>query len=103
MSGWNGSDRRSRLPGDWPDRVKEVHRRDGGRCTWRLPSGARCPRRGTDVDHRINNDDHRLSNLQLLCGHHHSKKTAFEARIGKAKKRPKRRRPPERHPADYPR
>lgn len=94
---WENSDRRLRLPPDWPERVAKVKVRDGNRCTWRLPSGKRCPRRGTDVDHREPGDDHSLSNLQLLCPHHHGKKTAREGWAAKQKKKaPKR--PPERHP-----
>lgn len=100
MAGWENSDRRSRLPSNWGTLVKEVHRRDGGRCTWRLPSGKRCPRKGTDVDHRRNNDDHSLSNLQLLCVDHHKQKTAMEARAGRRPRRLKR--PPEAHPRPGP-
>lgn len=95
---WEGSDRRSRLPADWPRRVAKVKVRDGGRCTWRLPSGARCPRPGTDVDHRVPGDNHDLSNLQLLCEHHHDKKTQYEAWAGKRKKRQGRQKRVERHP-----
>lgn len=94
---WEGSDRRERLPDDWPLRVAAVKERDQGRCTWRLPSRKRCPRRGTDVDHRIPGDDHDLDNLQLLCPHHHGKKTAYEgAQAKRARKTP--RRPPEAQP-----
>lgn len=96
--GWETSDRRSRLPSNWGILVREVWKRDGGRCRWTLRSGKRCPRReGLEVDHRRNNDDHSLSNLWLLCPHHHAKKTAGEAWRGKQKKRPKPR-PPEAHP-----
>lgn len=89
---WESSDRRSRLPANWADLVRQVKLRDKGRCTWKLPSGARCPRPGTDVDHRKNNDDHSLSNLQLLCRAHHDKKTQREAWVGKQRKKPKKRR-----------
>lgn len=89
---WETSDRRERLPDDWPSLVAQVKKRDGGKCTWRLPSGARCPRPGRDVDHRVAGDDHRLRNLQLLCGTHHDRKTQREAWAGrtrpKVKKRP---------------
>ena len=94
---WESSDRRLRLPPDWPERVKQVWARDKGQCTWRLPSGKRCPRKGADVDHRKNNDDHSLSNLQLLCRHHHDKKTQREAWAGRQGRRG-RKRPEERHP-----
>lgn len=97
MSGWEGSDRRSRLPPNWSELVNKVWKRDKGQCMWRLPSGSRCPRPGSDVDHRRNDDDHSMSNLQLLCRHHHDKKTARESWLGKKKRRPSRR-PEERHP-----
>lgn len=94
---WETSDRKSRLPREWPKLVQEVKTRDGGRCTWILPSGARCPRPGTDVDHIRPGDDHRLRNLRLLCHHHHECKTVKEAWAGRARKKPKGR-PEERHP-----
>lgn len=99
MSGWNDSDRRDRLPSNWfTELVPFVKKRDGGRCTWRLPSGKRCPRPGTDVDHRVAGDDHSPGNLQLLCEHHHAKKTAGEGRRAKAAKKASRYRPTEEHP-----
>lgn len=99
MSGWDNSDRRERLPENWAtELVPAVKKRDGGRCTWRLPSGKRCPRPGTEVDHRVAGDDHSLRNLQLLCGDHHAKKTAQEGRRAKAAKRASRYRSTEDHP-----
>jgi hypothetical protein len=97
VSGWETSDRRSRLPANWAQLVKGVKIRDKGQCRWRLPSGARCPRPGTEVDHIKNDDDHSFGNLRLLCAHHHGKKTASEAWQGKRRKRPPRR-PEEQHP-----
>jgi hypothetical protein len=90
---WEGSDRRDRLPGNWGELVEYVKIRDQGRCTWKLPSHKRCPRRGTDVDHRVPGDDHRPENLQLLCKAHHARKTAFEGVGGKRKRRAPRRTP----------
>ena len=95
---WEGSDRKQRLPANWAALVAEVKRRDGGQCTWRLPSKKRCPRAGTDVDHRVAGDDHSLANLQLLCEHHHGKKSSLEGRQAKAKIRRSRYRPAEEHP-----
>lgn len=94
---WEGSDRRATLPPDWADRVKQVWKRDEGRCRWRLPSGKRCPRRGAEVDHRYSRSNHDVGALWLLCKTHHDAKTAKEAYAGKAKKKPPRR-PPEAHP-----
>ena len=86
---WSTSDRRSRLPADWPQIVARIKKRDQNRCKKRLPvTGKRCPRRGTDVDHIIPGDDHRDENLQLLCEEHHREKSAQEghqARWGRQK------------------
>lgn len=99
MSGWAGSDRRGRLPADWPKRREQVKKRAGGRCEKFLPSGKRCPRRGTDCDHKIAGDNHALTNLQWLCEEHHKQKTRAEAAEGYRNMRrrlPKR--AEERHP-----
>jgi hypothetical protein len=95
---WETSNRRAELPPDWKDRVKAVWKRDGGRCRWLLPvSGERCPRKGADVDHRYGPTRHEISDLWLLCRHHHDKKTQREAWAGRTKRKtPKR--PQERHP-----
>lgn len=88
MTSWANSERRSQLPADWPKRVAQVKKRDGGRCRWILPlSGARCPRPGVDVDHRYGPHRHSLDDLWLLCREHHDKKTALEAIRGKRAKR----------------
>lgn len=97
MSAWQGSDRRATLPSDWAQRVKAVWKRDGGRCRWILPSGARCPRRGAEVDHRHGRFRHEIDDLWLLCKHHHDQKTAREAWAGKRRKKTEMR-PEEAHP-----
>jgi len=89
---WETSDRSARLPADWKQRVAQVWKRDEGRCTWRLPSGARCPRPGRDVDHIGGDDDHRLFRLRLLCGTHHDRKTQREAWAGRSRPKTKKRR-----------
>jgi 5-methylcytosine-specific restriction endonuclease McrA len=95
---WESSDRASRLPPDWKQRVAKVWERDKGRCTWKLPkSGQRCPRKGAEVDHIRNDDNHELRNLRLLCKHHHDQKTQREAWFGKQRRKPKKR-PEEPHP-----
>jgi 5-methylcytosine-specific restriction protein A len=96
---WETSDRKSRLPKNWPQLVAKVKKRAGGRCEWRLPrSGKRCPRDGVDVDHIRNNDNHDLSNLRLLCETHHDRKSSGEGRKARADKRALRFRPPPQHP-----
>ena len=76
---WESSDRRDQLPSDWASIRREVFRRKGKRCVWRLPSGRQCPRPATDIDHIRGGDDHRISNLRPLCEHHHKKRTAQQA------------------------
>lgn len=98
--GWLDSDRRERLPSNWPELVRQVRARSGGRCEARLPSGLRCPRRGTDADHVIPGDDHRLSNLRDLCEFHHDKKSSREGLQARRDQRRAGHRPPERHPGD---
>ena len=83
---WAGSDRKSRLPADWPKRRRIVLDRDPV-CQLRTHcTGAP----STEVDHRDAGDDHRLSNLQGVCGPCHKHKTATE--------RPSQRRANEAHP-----
>lgn len=96
--GWEGSDRRARLPEDWSVRRVRVLRRDGYRCQWRMSDGGICGERGSDVDHVQRGDDHRLENLQTLCRYHHARKSSAEGNaVNPAKFKP-RRRAPEAHP-----
>lgn len=88
MPGWQNSDRRSRLPADWPKRRRRVLIRDGHRCTHRSADGVRCSEPATDVDHIVPGDDHRESNLRSLCaGHHRAKSSAEGARAQAAQRR----------------
>jgi len=96
MPGWEGSTRKSRLPEDWPQRRIQVLARDGGRCQWRdRPDVQICGRRGNQVDHIIPGDDHRLTNLQVLCEPHHNVKSAREGGLSYIPLH----RPPDPHPA----
>ena len=89
MSGWTGSNRRSRLPADWPRRRAAVIARD--------PICMECHLRpSTEADHKQPGDDHRLANLQGLCLPCHLKKSSGEGHA--ARYRNPRRRPPEQHP-----
>lgn len=99
MSPWDGSDRRSRLPDDWPLRRIRVLRRDGYRCQHRDSAGVKCGEPANQVDHIVRGDNHDESNLQALCRFHHARKSSAE---GAAARRPKptRRREPEKHPGD---
>jgi len=77
------------LPPDWYQIRARQLRADGHRCTWRLPSKKRCPRRATDVDHYGAPDDH--TKLRSLCSHHHGKRTAKQGHDARAAKKAIRR------------
>lgn len=96
--GWETSDRRQHLPPDWEERRQRVFDRDDHRCVFELPSGARCPRRATEVDHTGDRDDHRLEMLRALCSRHHSKVTAQQGVAARAKRKQGRQKRVERHP-----
>ncbi|MFE5828757.1 HNH endonuclease [Streptomyces sp. NPDC056508] len=96
---WAGSNRRQRLPKDWPAIVRRIKRRDRHRCTTVFETAGRCTQRGTDVDHIIPGDDHSDDNLRLLCRWCHSKKSAREGGQAAALKRVSERRPTTTHPA----
>lgn len=87
MPNWEGSDRRSRLPKDWPKIRLKVLRRDGGQCTALTQAGGRCDSTASDVDHIEPGDDHSLSNLRSLCSWHHKQKSSREGAAAYAAKR----------------
>lgn len=88
---WSSSDRRSRLPADWPKRRAHVLKRDP-RC--KLCYADICTGPSTEVDHINAGDDHRLSNLQGACSPCHARKSGREGVAAK----PSRLRPVEQHP-----
>lgn len=89
MSGsWSGdsaTNRREELPDDWAQLRAEQLQRDGWRCVWLLPSGARCPNEATDVDHYGSKWDH--TKLRSLCGPHHDRRTAIQGAQEAARQR----------------
>jgi 5-methylcytosine-specific restriction enzyme A len=89
MPYWLGSDRRARLPADWPYRRARVLRRDGYRCTALSIYGERCELRATDVDHIKPGDDHRETNLASLCTWHHRRKSGAEGAAAAQRNRTK--------------
>lgn len=97
MSGWEGSDRKARLPHDWQTRRIRVLRRDGYACQERLSTGEPCLAPASDVDHVTPGDDHSLDNLRALCRWHHARKSSAEGHAAQ-RPRPTRTRPPEAHP-----
>jgi 5-methylcytosine-specific restriction endonuclease McrA len=69
---WLGSDRKSRLPADWPRRRLRIIRRHGGICHVCEEPGA------TEVDHLVAGDDHRDANLAPIHRACHLAKSAAE-------------------------
>lgn len=94
---WEGSNRRERLPSDWPVRRLRVLRRDGYMCQVRDEVGCPCGEPANEVDHIERGDNHDYDNLQAICRWHHGKKTAAEAAAARRPK-PSRFRRPEQHP-----
>lgn len=99
MGGWANSDRRARLPADWPKRQRACLRRDPV-CTCRgeldgcrLHLGRPCSSPSTEADHLVRGDDHSPENLGGKCHPCHERKT-----IAERLKLAPRRRPPEPHP-----
>jgi 5-methylcytosine-specific restriction protein A len=85
---WAGSDRRSRLPADWPSIRADVFARDGHRCTVLMTNDQRCPvTDGLECDHINRGDDHRMINLRTICAGHHQQKSSEEGRAAWAEKR----------------
>lgn len=94
-----GDEKGRDLPPNWETEiVPAIKERDKNRCRWILPSGKRCPRKGTDVDHAGDPDDHRLHKLRLLCSFHHNKRTSMQGRQARAARKAKKFRPGEEHP-----
>lgn len=94
---WSTSDRRHRLPKDWPTIVSRIKTRDQHRC--QAPRhDPRCDGTGTEVDHIIQGDNHSDDNLQLLNEHCHRAKTAAETAARNKLNAKLRRRPEEDHP-----
>jgi len=111
---WQGSDRRSTLPSNWPAIRRPILRRDGRRCTWLGDLDAdgrpaeymaggydhaqRCTEHATDVDHIGDRLDHRPQNLRSLCGRHHRHRSTLQGVVAKAQRAALRRRPEQPHP-----
>lgn len=87
---WHTSSRRDRLPGDWASRRARVLARDRYVC--QVADESVCFGVATQVDHIVPGDDHRLANLQAICGPCHQKKT-LEERAPKREGKPVRKHP----------
>lgn len=91
--GWQGSDRKARLPIGWAKIRARILARDPVCKICGVRPSAFC-------DHIVARaDDHSDTGLQGVCGPCHDQKSAREgAAAAKAKGRPTRKRPPEQHP-----
>lgn len=97
-SRWHSSNRRARLPRDWPKTHSRILGRDPV-CTCHgchacTAPGVRCLRLSTDVDHLVRGDNHDDTNLAGKCGPCHDVKSSSEGHAA----RPKLSRPAEPHP-----
>ena len=90
--GWEGSSRRAELPADWYTHIRPaILQRDGHACR-------QCAAAATDVDHIGDKYDHRLENLQALCGRCHRLKTSRQGNHSPRRARITEARGRERHP-----
>lgn len=94
---WNSSDRRGRLPTNWPELRAKVRERAHGLCQAKhhVPE---CDGIGTDCDHIIAGDNHGLDNLQWLSHPCHKAKTEKENAERNARRARMRKHPKERFP-----
>lgn len=90
---WDNSDRRARLPKDWPALRQRRLRHDGYRCKVEV-DGHRCPNPAREVDHIKPGDDHSWNNLRAICKDHHKAKSSAEGVAAQ----PRRAREQEPHP-----
>ena len=95
---WENSTRAGRLPHNWKQIRQTVIARAEGQCEAILSTGTRCTEPGRDVDHIQRGDNHDLTNLQLLCTWHHTRKTGREAANARRSKPNPARHPDETHP-----
>lgn len=97
---WETSNRKAELPTGWDAIRTRVLGRDRYRCQW--PREGRrdgiCGAAATDVDHKLNRDDHRDEALWSLCGWHHSQKTQQESAEARRAIAAKGLHPVEKHP-----
>ena len=87
MSSWDTSNRRDRLPPDWPRIRKRILKRDRHICQHEDDYHGLCGEPATEVDHIRAGDDHRDVNLQALCTWHHKRKSSREGNAARSAKR----------------
>jgi len=98
---WSTSDRKQRLPDDWPQIRAAVKARAKGKCQ-ATNHALKCRGWGSDADHIVPGDDHSMSNLQWLSGPCHWAKTNREAAARSRERKAARYRPTEQHPGRMP-
>lgn len=87
MPGWQNSDRRQRLPADWPKRRNRILLRDRHQCQTKLEDDTRCGEYATEVDHKEPSGSDEDWNLEAICSWHHGKKSSSEGGEAQAKER----------------
>lgn len=94
---WSSSNRRQQLPDDWAVRRRKVIEVAKGVCEL-----AGCTSPATEVDHVQAGGSDSFANLQALCEHHHSQKSAQEGHARLKELRALTKRKPEEHPGRTP-
>ncbi|MDQ3276476.1 MAG: hypothetical protein M3Q39_15985 [Actinomycetota bacterium] len=74
---------RRALPRNWGALVAQTRKKAGGQCEAIMPSGHRCPRKGSECHHSGDPTDHTA--LQWLCTRHHAIETARQAAAAKSR------------------
>lgn len=87
------------LPPNWKRLRVAVLKRDRGLCQH---NGPKCLRRASEVDHKGDADDHRLSSLQSVCKPCHLQLNGIRSAAKRAAKGDARKRPSESHPGMRP-
>lgn len=90
---WSTSDRRTRLPSNWPALVAQVERRAKGLCEAKGQHAQGCTGKGSECDHIEQGDDHSLTNLQWLSAPCHARKTRLDNGASKTPTLPVERHP----------
>lgn len=88
---WASSNRKARLPANWPQLRRQCFAIYGRACYL-------CGGYATDVDHVVPGDNHTSENLRPICPPCHKRKSSAEGGRAYQRIRPKRQRPSEPHP-----
>ncbi|WP_136314327.1 HNH endonuclease [Actinomyces procaprae] len=96
---WSTSNRRQRLPRNWPQIRAQVLARAHGQCQ-AINHAPGCDGHATDIDHITPGDNHTLNNLQALSAACHLAKTARETAARNHARARLRQHPDEKHPGE---